>query len=247
MTNLNSTAPHIHATASFADLADWGAQGGDLPAPGGATSHSTGRLLWKTPVRRPETGLWVCTPGRWRLSVPRDEFLWVVSGRTTYKGDAGDAVTVGPRDAVMFPAGWQGEATVHETLRVTYILSASEPMDSTPRVHQLLRDPQAASELKDWGVIPTMIEGESRTAGLLLHREADRTAECGFWTCTPGFWNCHVTSHEYCHFLEGRATYTHGETGEVIEITPDTAALFPKDWKGTCRVHETVKKVYLIV
>ena len=27
---------------------------------------------------------------------------------------------------------------------------------------------------------------------------------------------------------------------------PDTVAFFPKDWKGTCRVHETIRKVYMI-
>ena len=32
----------------------------------------------------------------------------------------------------------------------------------------------------------------------------------------------------------------------MIEITPDMAAFFPKGWKGTCRVHETVRKVYMI-
>src|SRR5690606_10049441 len=127
--------------ASYEDLVDWGPQGEALPAPSGAKSHSHGRLLWKTPVRRPETGLWVCTPGRWRLAVPRDEFLWVLAGRASYVGDKGDSVTVGPRDAVLFPAGWSGEATVEETLRVTYILSASEPMASTPATHKLLRDP----------------------------------------------------------------------------------------------------------
>lgn len=62
---------------------------------------------------------------------------------------------------------------------------------------------------------------------------------------TPGKWDCHVTSDEFCHFLEGRCTYVHG-TCNVIEITPDTAAFFPKDWKGVCTVAETVKKVYVI-
>jgi uncharacterized cupin superfamily protein len=32
----------------------------------------------------------------------------------------------------------------------------------------------------------------------------------------------------------------------VIEIVANTAAFFPKHWKGTCRVHETVRKVYMI-
>jgi uncharacterized cupin superfamily protein len=36
------------------------------------------------------------------------------------------------------------------------------------------------------------------------------------------------------------------DDGEVIEITPGTAAFFPRDWKGVCTVHETVTKVYMI-
>ena len=55
----------------------------------------------------------------------------------------------------------------------------------------------------------------------------------------------HVTSDEFCHFMEGRATYVH-ESGEVTEIYPNTAAFFPKDWKGTCTVHEQIKKTYMI-
>ena len=35
-------------------------------------------------------------------------------------------------------------------------------------------------------------------------------------------------------------------SGEVIEIVPDTVAFFPQDWRGVCTVHETVKKVYMI-
>ncbi len=54
-----------------------------------------------------------------------------------------------------------------------------------------------------------------------------------------------MTSDEFCHFLLGRCTYTH-ELGEVIEIVPDTVAFFPKDWRGTCKVHETIRKVYMI-
>ena len=109
----------------------------------------------------------------------------------------------------------------------------------------VLRDPLNAEPTEDWGIIPTMIEGESHTSGSILSIGPNGEAESGFWICTPGYWDCHVTSDEFCHFLAGRATYTH-ESGEVIEILPDTAAFFPKDWKGTCRVHETIRKVYLI-
>lgn len=109
----------------------------------------------------------------------------------------------------------------------------------------IMKSPLAITDLVDWGVIPTMIEGQSRTSGKLLHKGPEGRSECGLWVCTPGKWRCHVTRDEFCHFLEGRCTYVH-ESGEVIEIEPDTAAFFPRDWKGVCTVHETIKKVYMI-
>ena len=65
------------------------------------------------------------------------------------------------------------------------------------------------------------------------------------WICTPGYWECKVTHDEFCHFLEGRCTYTH-ESGEVIEVEPGTVAFFPAGWNGVCRVHRTVRKVYMV-
>ncbi len=100
-------------------------------------------------------------------------------------------------------------------------------------------------QMIDWGVIPTMIEGKSLTSGIVLHKGPKGESETGIWVCTPGVWNCHVTSDEFCHFSKGRATYIH-ESGEVIEIYPDTIAFFPKDWKGICRVQKTIKKTYMI-
>ena len=109
----------------------------------------------------------------------------------------------------------------------------------------VIRKPKEVTDLKDWGAIPTMIEGVSHTSGVLLHKGPEGRSECGIWVCTPGTWRCEVTRDEFCHFLEGRCTYTH-ESGEVIEIEPDTAAFFEEGWKGTCVVHETVRKVYMI-
>ncbi len=119
---------------------------------------------------------------------------------------------------------------------------AAKPATSVPR---LAGARAFAGELTDWGPVLTMIEGRSLTSGVLIHKDPDGENECGLWVCTPGYWNCHVTRDEFCHFLAGRATYTH-ESGEVIEIEPDTAAFFPAGWRGTCRVHEAVRKVYMI-
>jgi uncharacterized protein len=239
--NLNSSAPWIRNAANFDDLADWGEQSGDAP---GQVSKNTGRLLHKGPDGKPELGLWVCTPGEWTLDIPRDEFCWFIDGHATYVRDTGEVVEVRPSTAVHFPAGWRGRCTVRATMRNTYMLSG-EATPGPGGVARVLVDPLGLTEVKDWGVIPTMIEGESRTSGVLIHKGPQGENETGVWICTPGFWNCHVTRDEYCHFLAGRSTYVH-ESGEVIEIEPDTVAFFPKDWRGTCRVHETIRKVYMI-
>ena len=45
--------------------------------------------------------------------------------------------------------------------------------------------------------------------------------------------------------MQGRATYT-SDTGEVIEVGPGTVVMFPEGWSGACRVHETIRNVYVI-
>ncbi|MGM0606337.1 MAG: cupin domain-containing protein [Halobacteriota archaeon] len=117
--------------------------------------------------------------------------------------------------------------------------------DGTPFSVTTLTDPADLEDVEDWGPIATMIEGQSHTSGKVIHKGPDGESECGVWICTPGYWECDVTRAEFCHFIEGRATYTH-ESGDVIEIEPDTIAFFPAGWSGTCRVHETVRKTYMI-
>lgn len=180
-------------------------------------------------------------PSRWPLRFEgSDQLCHFTSGRAVCTGQ-GEVLAVEPGTVIHFKTGWMGEIEVQETLHFVYACAEGSPARPTPVLRDVLHVPAE----KDWGVIPTMLEGESRTSGILLSRDADGRAESGIWICTPGFWSCHVTRDEFCHFLAGRCTYTH-ESGEVIEIEPDTAAFFPQDWRGTCRVHETVRKVYLI-
>jgi uncharacterized cupin superfamily protein len=244
-----SSAPHLADASTRTDLVSWGAQPGAL----GGNSQSSGRVLHQGPGGQPECGLWVCTPGRWRLAIPRDELCYFVAGRADYVRDNGERVAVGPRTLVLFPAGWAGECTVHETMRNTYMLTAAASdavgadagHPAAPLAAASLREPLAQTGLVDWGLIPTMLEGASHTSGKLLYKGPQGRSESGIWRCTPGRWACHVTRDEYCHFLAGRSTYVH-ESGEVIEIAPDTVAFFPQDWRGVCTVHETVTKVYMI-
>ena len=115
-----SSAPHLHDASTRIDLVDWGFQ----PDAISGASHSSGNLVYKGPDNRPECGIWVCTPGRWRLSIPRDELCHFVAGRATYRSDDGETIEVEKGTVIMFPAGWTGECTVHETMRNIYILAA---------------------------------------------------------------------------------------------------------------------------
>jgi hypothetical protein len=138
-------------------------------------------------------------------------------------------------------APWRGVLNVAEPLEFTYMTCRRGSSSGTA----VLADVLHVSPLKDWGPIPTMIEGQSLTAGILLSREPNGRAESGIWTCTPGTWKCEVTADEFCHFLEGSCTYTH-ESGERIEIAPDTLAFFPQGWRGVCEVRQTIRKAYMI-
>jgi uncharacterized cupin superfamily protein len=119
-TNLDSSAPHIAQASTWdEDLVDWG---GHLE-PIDGRSTNCGRLLWKgAEDGLPEAGVWICTPGTWRLVLPRDELCYFVAGRATYSRDDGEVVEVTPGTVAHFREGWSGTVEVHETTRSIYMM-----------------------------------------------------------------------------------------------------------------------------
>src|ERR1700682_378115 len=111
MTEAGSSAPHLTHASTREDLVSWGAQ----PDAIDGASKSSGRLLFKGPGGQPEAALWVCSPGHWRLTIPRDELCHFVAGRATYRRDNGETLVAQRGMLVLFPAGWSGECTVEET------------------------------------------------------------------------------------------------------------------------------------
>ena len=119
--NVNSSAPHIRPASSFKEgKDDWGMQ----PEAISGSSQSTGKLLWKD-GKGAECGVWDCTPGRWRLSLPADELCHFVAGKATYRSDDGEVIEISPGTVVHFKEGWAGECEVHETMRNVYMLITS--------------------------------------------------------------------------------------------------------------------------
>jgi uncharacterized protein len=113
-----SSVPHLIDAPTREDLVDWG----PIATPIEGRSFTSGRLLHKGPAGENECGIWVCTPGTWRCEVERDEFCHFLAGRCTYRHDGGEVIEIVPGTIALFPAGWAGQCTVHETVRKVYMI-----------------------------------------------------------------------------------------------------------------------------
>ena len=69
-----------------------------------------------------ETGIWECTPGRWRRQIVQQEFCHFIQGRCTFTPDGGEPLTIEAGDALMLPANSTGIWDIQETVRKTYVL-----------------------------------------------------------------------------------------------------------------------------
>ncbi|VXC49008.1 cupin domain-containing protein [Pseudomonas sp. 8O] len=69
-----------------------------------------------------ETGIWECTPGRWRRQIVQQEFCHFVAGRCTFTPDGGEPIEIRAGDALMMPANTLGIWDIQETVRKTYVL-----------------------------------------------------------------------------------------------------------------------------
>ena len=75
---------------------------------------------------------------------------------------------------------------------------------------------------------------------------AEGNLVAGTWECEPGKLQLDLDITEFCHLLKGHWILT-SESGQVTEIKAGDSWTFPRGWKGTAEVVETVRKVYLIV
>lgn len=69
-----------------------------------------------------ETGVWECSPGRWRRQIVQQEFCHFIAGRCTFIPDEGEPIKIQAGDAILFPANTTGIWDIQETLRKSYVL-----------------------------------------------------------------------------------------------------------------------------
>jgi uncharacterized cupin superfamily protein len=87
----------------------------------------TGDILTRAKVfldiEKITSGTWECDPGasRWEFTT-RGEVIYVLKGRMTVQEDGGDEVELTEGSSCIFPIGWKGVWTVHETLRKVFVV-----------------------------------------------------------------------------------------------------------------------------
>lgn len=80
------------------------------------------RLLAQDAGQSLLTGVWECSPGRWRRQVLEREFSHIIAGHCRFIPDDGPALELRAGDAVLFPANCQGIWEVRETLRKSFVI-----------------------------------------------------------------------------------------------------------------------------
>lgn len=74
-------------------------------------------------IEKITSGTWECEPGasRWEFTT-RGEVIYVLKGRMTVHEDGGEPVELTEGSSCIFPIGWKGVWTVHETLRKVFVV-----------------------------------------------------------------------------------------------------------------------------
>jgi uncharacterized cupin superfamily protein len=106
----------------------------------------------------------------------------------------------------------------------------------------------ATAELEDWGPLEeaTSEEVPMQTHGLTMWTgPEDSGQETGIWQCTagPSYWV--QEENEFIYILSGSLTVT-PDGGKPATFGAGDCAMFPRGWRGTWDLHETVRKVYVL-
>ena len=122
---------------------------------------------------------------------------------------------------------------------MTETISSTPPTSLSP----FMAAAALAGELDDWGPLDEATGEPMQTSGTTLWSDGDQ--EVGFWECTPGpsYWT--LETHEAIHILSGRMTVT-PDGGAPRDIGPGDCAVFPRGWRGTWQIHETIRKLYVL-
>lgn len=113
---MNPVLIHLESDAAFGPAAAVGAPLGEPVAMARTALHQ------ELAGQGASTGLWECTPGRFRRQVAQAEYSYIISGEGSFTPDGAEAIVFGPGDALYFAANTQGTWDVRQTVRKTYLI-----------------------------------------------------------------------------------------------------------------------------
>jgi uncharacterized cupin superfamily protein len=70
------------------------------------------------------TGIWECTPGRFRRQVIPAEYSYIISGEGSFTPDGENRIDFRAGDSLYFAPNTQGEWEIHQTVRKAYLIVA---------------------------------------------------------------------------------------------------------------------------
>lgn len=100
-------------------LDDWGTVGLPLSQP---PCRLRGLKIAAAQEGGPETGIWECTPGRYRRQIRSAETMHILSGEAVFTPDDGEPVTLQAGDVLHFEAESMGVWDIRVTLRKVYVV-----------------------------------------------------------------------------------------------------------------------------
>jgi len=89
-------------------------------------------------------------------------------------------------------------------------------------------------------------EPPCRLRGIEVALEGAGANQSGLWECEPGRFERQLPNAEVMHILTGACTFT-PEGGAPIEISAGDTLFFPAHTAGVWHVHETLRKVYVVM
>ena len=111
---------HLAQTASIEDLEAWGPVSHPLSMPACEVRGLLQIIPGKESV---DTGIWECSPGRFRRAVSDAEVMHFVKGRCTFIPDGGaPPIRIAAGDTLFMPPNTYGVWEIDETVRKTYVL-----------------------------------------------------------------------------------------------------------------------------
>ena len=110
-------------------------------------------------------------------------------------------------------------------------------------MHSITKQPStdgiepATADLDGWVVT----EGSPRMKTWVLHTASDGSMVSGIWECTKGSYHATYTAYEYVVLIKGRIVIT-PDGGTPVTVQAGDAFVVEKDFKGTWKIEEDVRK-----